>query len=440
MPHLSPSRICLTAALTAASALAFSPSAFATNWCVNPKGSGGCQTTIGAAVAAAAPGDVIYVGRGTYKEGVIITKPLALKGDGEATTTIDATGLPNGIFINGIATAPKAGVSDVTITGFKVTGANFEGILAASASGVTISHNHVTKNNKSLSGGLCPGIPDWETSEQNDCGEGIHLAGVDHSILMDNVSDYNSGGILVTDETGPTYANFISQNVVRYNGEACGITLASHPIAAIANPSNGTASFGVYQNTVANNVSSYNGLNNGGGAGIGMYAPGPGQANYGNVAIGNTLVGNGLPGVAMHTHAPVPGAVILRDNSVINNTFRGNGADTGDAATAGPTGINISSVVPATGMVVTGNVMEDEAIGISFNSPASASGAPPQMQAHFNQFEPGTTGISVLGPATVDGTQNWWGCARGPAWANCASATGGVMVNPWLTRSPAQQQ
>ena len=57
---------------------------------------------------------------------------------------------------------------------------------------------------------------------------------------------------------------------------------------------------------------------------------------------------------------------------------------------AGPTGINIYGVLPLTGMVVTGNVMEDESIGISFNSAAT-----------------------VLGKATVDGTLNWWGCPQG---------------------------
>jgi hypothetical protein len=438
MHHLLFARTCRAAVVTAASLLALSPAAFATNWCVNPNGAAGCQKTISAAVAAAAPGDTIYVGKGTYKEGVILTKSLSLKGESSRTVTIDAHGQPNGIFVNGIATAPKPGISDVSISGFTVTGANFEGILAASASGVTIAHNHVTKNNLSLSGATCPGIPDWETEEAMDCGEGIHLVSTDHSLVTENVSDYNSGGILVTDETGPNYANLIANNIVRYNGEACGITLASHPPAALANPG-GPVSFGVYQNTVSQNESSYNGLNNGGGAGIGMYAPGPGQVNYGNVAIGNTLIGNGLPGVAMHSHAPpVLAPIVLRDNSIINNHFRGNGPDTGDAATGGPTGINIFALIPITGMVITGNVMEDESIGVSFNSPATAAGAPPQMQAHFNLFEPGTVGISTLGTATVDGTLNWWGCARGPAWANCASATSGVSFNPWLTKDPAK--
>ncbi len=423
--------------LIAASLLALSPSALAATWCVNANGTAGCKSTISAAVGAAAAGDTIYVAKGTYKEGVIITKSLSLQGAGDQTTTIDAKGLSNGIFINGTGASPNAGVANVTIAGFTITGANYEGILAASASGVTIAHNHVTKNNLSLTKTACPGIPDFETNEAMDCGEGIHLMSTDHSVVGGNLVDYNSGGVLVTDETGPNYANLITENVVKYNGEACGITLASHPAATLAHPT-GPLSFGVFQNTVLKNESSYNGLNNGGGAGVGMYAAGPGNINYGNVAIGNLLVGNGLPGVAMHNHASVPGAppVTLRDNSVIDNHFRGNGADTEDAATAGLTGINIYGVLPLTGMVVTGNVMEDESIGISFNSAATAANAPPQLQAHLNQFDPKTIGISVLGKATVDGTLNWWGCPQGPAKANCASTTAGVAFTPWLTSNP----
>jgi nitrous oxidase accessory protein NosD len=419
------------------SLMSFAQVASAATWCVNPSGTSGCKSTISAAVSAASPGDTIYVGRGDYKEGVIITKSLSLKGAGDQSTTIDAHGQPNGIFINGTATSPIPGVGDVAISGFTITGANYEGILAASATGVTIAHNHVTKNNLSLTSTTCPGIPAFETNEVMDCGEGIHLMATDHSIVAGNLVDYNSGGILVTDETGPNYANTITENVVKWNGEACGITLASHPAATLAHPT-GPLSFGVFQNTVLKNESSYNGLNNGGGAGVGMYSAGPGNQNYGNVAIDNLLVGNGLPGVAMHNHAAPAGAppVTLRDNSVIGNHFRDNGADTEDAATAGPTGINIYSVAPVTGMVVTGNVMEDEAIGVSLNSPATAANAPPQLQAHLNEFDQKTIGISTLGKATVDGTLNWWGCAQGPGKDSCATATAGVVFTPWLVQKP----
>jgi hypothetical protein len=421
-------------ALIASSLFALSQIASAATGCVNPGGTSGCQSTINAAVAAAAWGDTILVAPGVYKEDVVITKAISLLGRGFKTTVIDAKGLSNGIFINGFGSAPKAGVTDVTISGFTIKNANFEGILVASGSGITITHNHVTKNNLSLASGMCPGIPDFETNEQMDCGEGVHLLGADHSVIASNLIDYNSGGILVTDETIPTYANLITENTVKWNGEACGITLASHAAYPGA-----PMSFGVYQNTVLKNESDYNGLNNGGGAGVGMYAAGPGNVNYGNVAIGNVLIGNGLPGVAMHNHAsfplPLP-PVIFRDNSVIGNYFRSNGADTGDAATAGPTGINVFSMLALSGIVITNNVMEDEAIGISFNTSSTAAIAPPQMQAHLNLFEPKSIGIQILNAATVDGTLNWWGCPEGPGKASCATTTPGVLSEPWLTSKP----
>ena len=72
--------------------------ASAATWCVNPSGTSGCQKTISAAVSAASSGDTIYVARGHYKEGVIITKSLSLKGAGDRTTDHRiAHGQPNGI-------------------------------------------------------------------------------------------------------------------------------------------------------------------------------------------------------------------------------------------------------------------------------------------------------------------------------------------------------
>src|SRR4051794_19134775 len=76
-----------------------SPAAAAT-LCVKPGGGGGCYKTINAAVAAAAPNDVIRVGHGTYHEDVIIGKALSLLGD-EGPVVIDAAGLLNGINVDG---------------------------------------------------------------------------------------------------------------------------------------------------------------------------------------------------------------------------------------------------------------------------------------------------------------------------------------------------
>lgn len=134
----------------AVSALALAVACQAATLCVNPTGASGCQTTIGAAVTAAAAGDTIQVAAGTYKEDVDVTKSLSLVGAGSATTIIDATGLANGVNVDGSAAAPKSGVSGVVVSGFTVENANFQGIIVQNASFVTIWNNQVLNNNKSL--------------------------------------------------------------------------------------------------------------------------------------------------------------------------------------------------------------------------------------------------------------------------------------------------
>src|ERR1700761_5730579 len=105
--------------------------------CVSSGGTGGCPSTINAAVNAASVGDTIQIGSGTFTEGVIITKSLSLIGAGIGATIIDATGQPNGIFINGTAASPSTGVGAVVLSGLTIENANFEGILVASATNVT---------------------------------------------------------------------------------------------------------------------------------------------------------------------------------------------------------------------------------------------------------------------------------------------------------------
>ena len=106
------------------------------------------------------------------------------------------------------------------------------------ASDVTIVNNHVMDNNKSLDigGGACPGIPAFETNEGDDCGEGIHLMGEDHSTIVRNDVENNSGGILISDETGTSRNNLISGNFVHENPYDCGITMASHGPATTVIP------------------------------------------------------------------------------------------------------------------------------------------------------------------------------------------------------------
>jgi hypothetical protein len=391
-----------------------------------------CTTTIGAAVSAASWGDTILVAPGNYREDVIVTKSLslvALPGNG---VTIDADGLPNGIFINGMSAAPAIGVSSVVVSGFTVKNANFEGILVANAFDVTLTGNHVLDNDKALSDG-CLGLPDFETSEGEDCGEGIHLMSDQHASVVQNTVEHNAGGILISDETGVNHSNLVSRNVVQDNVYDCGITMASHPPAVSVIPS-ATISFGVSNNTISHNVSARNGIS-GSGAGVGIFAPSPGTSNSGNVVIDNVLTGNGNGGVAMHNHgfapSPAPG-VNLNDNVIVGNHLSGNGADSADAATPGPVGINIYSVAPITGTVVSQNTFDNEAIDVAFKATAG------QLSVHLNNFAKGEIGVDNLGTAPINATENWWGCLTGPGGRRCATASGpSVSTIPWLL-SPFQ--
>jgi parallel beta-helix repeat protein len=346
---------------------------------------------------------------------------------------IDAKGRPNGIFVNGMWAAPNAGVADVLISGFKIRNANFEGILVANGSDITIVNNHVLDNDKALdiATPACPGIPAFETNEGEDCGEGIHLMGADHSSVVRNEVEDNSGGILISDETGASRNNLISGNHVHDNPYDCGITMASHGPATSVIPT-ATLSYGVMNNTIVHNNSSHNGFQvPGAGAGVGIFAPFPGTTASGNVVADNDLHNNGLPGVTMHNHAAAPSPappVNLNDNVIAGNRISGNAADTEDAGTSGPTGINVFSVAPITGTVISQNVFEDEAIDIAFKAPVG------QLSVHFNDFDTWGIGVENLGTGTVNATDNWWHCHAGPDGKGCTTVSGpGVWFTPWLT-------
>jgi len=191
-------------------AITLSLPAVGANLCVNPGGVGGCYSNIQSAVNHAAANDVIKVGPGTYKEGVVIGIPLSLIGAGAGKSTIDATGLPNGVLIDGF---DHAGLRNVVVTGFTVENAQFEGILAVTATNVTVSNNSVINNDKSsglsFTGAAtgCPGQPAYEMDETGDCGGAIHLIGVSSSTVSGNYITGNADGLLISDETAISKGN-----------------------------------------------------------------------------------------------------------------------------------------------------------------------------------------------------------------------------------------
>lgn len=353
---------------------------------------------------------------------MVIGKPLSLVGHNSSNTVIDATGLPTGIYVDGL---DNPGLGSVVVTGFTMKNANLEGIVITNASNVTVYDNNVLNNNRGLDvqDGTCPGAPPWETAEGFDCGEGIHLSGVDHSSVTDNTSQNNAGGILLSDDTGPTHDNLIANNTVSNNPFDCGITLASHPPATVTGA---TSPFGVFHNVISGNTSAHNGTQEpGAGAGVGIFDSIPGTKNFGNVVINNRLTNNGLPGVAMHSHTPHQD---MTNNMIVGNYISGNGADTEDAFTPGPTGINVFGVSSAAGTVITNNVIKNESVDIAVNSPASVG-------VHLNNLLGNEMGVLNLGSGSADASENWWGCSGGPGTNGCSAVSGPAVISaPWLTK------
>lgn len=320
--------------------------------------------TIGHAVSVAAAGATIHVGNGTYAEQVSITQKLTLIGD---DAIIDATGQNGGIQpLAGMGVVGYGllifgpGASGSVVKGFTVEHALGEGILVAGTSKVLIQDNIVRLNDAGFNTTMT-----FECRAQGnipgDCGEGLHLVSSSWSRLVDNVVENNVGGILITDEFGPSAHNVISGNVSKNNLQDCGITLPSHNVLAMTDATKG----GVYDNLVINNVSEGNG-----GAGVGMFAPVTGTASYNNRVIHNTLRNNGQAGVAIHAHASGQN---VSGNAIVDNWISGNGVDP-DSGSGHPTGIALFSAAVPVAVAVTDNHISNEYWGIFRAGPLTIHG------------------------------------------------------------------
>lgn len=311
--------------------------------------------TINYAVSQASSGDVISVEAGTYNESVSITKRLSLVGN---NATIDAAGQsspPNGIVVSG------ADAAGTLITGFTVQHAGLEGIFVVQTSRITIENNLVRENDAyGPENPLCVDQPD-------DCGEAIHLQTVTNAIVRNNIVRDNVGGILLTDENGPTSGNLIAENSVLNNTLDCGITLASHWFSLQAAATPDVA--GVYRNTIQRNTSNGNGA-----AGIGVFAGPPGAAAWGNDVIDNVARNNGEGGIMIHSHTPLQ---FVDNNVIVNNTLSGNGIDPDNPIDDATTGISVfSAVVPIPSTVIANNHVTDQTYGLVSYNAVKLSGLP----------------------------------------------------------------
>ncbi|HEX4432654.1 MAG TPA: hypothetical protein VHZ96_25510 [Frankiaceae bacterium] len=345
-------------------------------------------SSIKAAVGATPAWGTVIVCPATYKEDVRIAKPLHVIGYG---ATINAAGLENAIWIIS---------SHVAVTGLTLKNANGEGLLAGvdtQADGallppglvltdIRVDHVNALSNDRGFNG-----TENGNCKYSGDCGGGVHFNVVSRSVVSYSRVNGNADGILLTDDYGPNFRNLIVDNVVNDNTTECGIVLASHASNAVTfnpttfvvtkrNPTKG----GLYDNVIVGNTSLRNGTvpappqfgGGGSGSGIGIFGSGPGSAAYNNLVTGNYTAGNGLAGFTIHAHHP--GGEDVNGNNVINNVFGknntlGDGFDGPPVTDFKTTAIAVFSVPPVS-MVITGNKISNNAIGIWLSKTVKAQG------------------------------------------------------------------
>ncbi len=324
-----------------------------TSVCVNPEGSGGCVRSIQAAVASAAPGAMVWVAPGIYRESLSITTSLTLRGAGADATTLDAAGSDNAIHIT---------ADGVRIEGLTITGARLDGVLV-NANRAQIVNNRVTGNAQLV-------IPAPSAEAHPTVFNQVNLQNASDALVADNVLTGSRGRGIRTEGSaaydapehgirkvvlGRSDRNVIINNRISDNIGGCGIVLST-------DSSNNV----VMSNTITNN-------------GTGLVIsnippfglPATPFADHiphadGNIIMNNTVVGNSTQGLAVH---PIIG--VANANVISGNTVRDNGTSpvTGDDTVgiyvwAGP---SPEGPFPSTAMgnvVGPGNVTEGQVRGI----------------------------------------------------------------------------
>ena len=341
-----------------------------------------------AAAVAQPAGSTAYVKAGKYSGGFVIAKRLHLVAAGRVV--LDASTSSNGVGLEVVG----PGGSGSVIDGFIVEKAQQEGILVgnnpsdartrpAPITGVVLKNNVVEENDRGRTNPNATGECKAAPPQPADCGGGIHLIWASNSTVARNVVAYNSDGILLTDEFGPTSHNTISKNRVLNNLWECGIVLAGHnPKGTDAAGKLTPALGGVFSNTIVGNLVRNNGVSLSG-AGVLIGGGAPGSAVYDNVIRANTIDISGHSPVTIHQHV----AGYLNGNVIEDNVIgKGNTIGDDDFAAAQDlktTGILVASGAPPgaklppfllpspiTGTVIRGNKISGVDVGVwTLNAP-----------------------------------------------------------------------
>jgi hypothetical protein len=365
--------------------------------------------TIGAAIAAAHPGDTIQVAQATYNEDVLINKSLSLVGVPNSTTKakpfIVGTGGAAGAE-RVVAIAPN--ISGVLIQNFSIsspTSVNPTQIgiaIGAGDNNITITSDfvHTVRNESHPIAGASMTV-------------GIQIGAQAHNVQITHSS--------VTDITYGT----------------TGVDV-SHQFAEGIQFSSGTATDGPNNVFIQHDLISKIGD-------IAINIPNSSNA----VVVDHTTIAlvsgiNVGQGIAISGSAANPTNITISANTIKQVSGKG---PAGVSVTGGATGVQllgnlITMITTGSGLSLSGsasvsgvgNTFTGNAIGILVHT-----GFTGNLTLHFNSISGNTgSGINNFSTHNVDAEANWWGSATGPKNSGNPSGTGDKVIgmvdfSNWLT-------
>lgn len=247
--------------------------------CVNPGGTGGCFSSINAAIAAASANDTINVAAGTYNESVTVNKAgLILKG-AQAGVSACGRSAPESI-INQAATSPVIiTANNVTLDGFTIQGAaggfnsgiHINGAYSGSQILNNIIQNNVhglyLNNNSAGNSTLVQGNS-FKTNNNSGSASGNDIysdQGLFNATITQNCfADSSTSAILITATSQVNNNITISNNVVTNsravillmssNVSITGNTASGAPISSSVSIGGGASNVTIERNTLINNA------------------------------------------------------------------------------------------------------------------------------------------------------------------------------------------